>query len=382
MKEEEKAILLLEDGTVFEGQAMGARGKTPGTVVFHTSMVGYQEALTNPANCGLLLTLTFPLIGNYGINDRGWESDKVRAAGLIVREHCAAPSNYLSKGTLDAFLAENGVVGICGIDTRRLTRHIREKGEMKGMIVSEGTLDIDALLPQVRAYIPESAVRSVSRSGSGVSVIGSCDSKEKHDVSARPNIGVLDLGASRSMLDALLANGANLLHCSSDAQAVKALMERDGIDGLVISDGPGNPDADRELIDNVREISGLGLPILGISLGHQILALANGMQVKRLRCGHRGANQPVLSVLTGRTYITSQNHAFAVDEKSVDPAVCEVSFVNANDRTCEGLRYKNGSAFSVQFLPDAQAHTHSTAFVYGEFMQLAGDAKASKKGGM
>jgi len=364
----EKAVLLLEDGTAMEGQALGARGTAIGTVVFNTSMVGYQELLTSPANRGLLLAQTFPLAGNYGINDQGWESGRVQAAGYIVRECCALPSNYQCKGTLEDFLRENGVTGICGIDTRHLTKLIREKGEMRAAVSSDGG-PRDALLARIREYREESGIPAVSRkeavlSGKGESLC---------------NIGVLDLGAPESMLRILLSHGCRvrLLPWDTSAGQIKALAEAGEISGLVLSDGPGSPEAEPSLIGNVRGIFSLGLPLLGVSLGHQVLALAAGMKVKRLPCGHRGANQPVVYLETGRTYITSQNHAYTVE---ADGSLCETVFVNANDKTCEGLRYKGKNASSVQFLPDGEAHTHSTAFVYEQFLASLGGE--NRKGGM
>lgn len=368
MKEVRKAVLLLEDGTVFEGIAMGALGKQIGTVVFNTAMVGYQEALTTPANRGLLLTQTFPLIGNYGINEICWESDRVHATGYIVREICEKPSNYLCKGTLQDFLAEKHVVGISGIDTRHLTKIIREKGEMKGMILSDAPFQLEACLAELRDFIPQTELATSPCSTSTT------------DAEASPNlqVAVLDLGLTNSMRKALTSRNINL-HCYSDVASIQQLAASlsdasrasTKPDGIFLSDGSGNPEDFPQIIEAVRALCHTGIPILGVSLGHQILALANGMTVRRLKHGHRGANQPVASKNDGRTYITTQNHGYVVE--NVDPTVCDLTFTNANDHTCEGLSYRSIPALSVQFLPDGENHTHSTAFLWDEFVQLMKD---------
>lgn len=358
MNQEHRALLLLEDGTVFQGTALGCLGKTMGTAAFNTSMVGYQEALTTPANQGLLLVQTFPLAGNYGINSKGWESDRVCVSGYIVRECCPDPSNYLCEGTLEDFLREHGVVGICGLDTRQLTKHLRENGEQRGMIVSQGDLTVEPLLEELRAFAPP-VPRTDLLAGSAAAIGGE----------ARCRVGAADFGMTNSVCAALTSRGIALTLFGSGSLAQLAEQaEKGAFDGILLSDGPeGEYDGD---LEPIRRLCGLGLPVLGLSLGHQLLARANGLTVSRLKCGHRGANQPVRQLSSGRTYITSQNHGFYVDGASVPAETAEVSFQNANDQTCEGLRYAKFPGRSVQFLPDAEAHTHSTAFVYDEFVAM------------
>ncbi len=348
--QENKAFLLLEDGSVYQGKAMGSQGKAMGIAVFNTAMVGYQELLTNPANRGLLLTQTFPLTGNYGMNRDGWESGRAQAAGFIVREYCTLPSNYKCEGTIDDFLKEQGVVGICDIDTRHLTKTIREKGEMKAVIFSGGELDRETLLAELKGWNPEKPTASAEKEIWGETGIP---------------VAVLDFGMSRSMKEILLNHGMKLtvLPWNADAEEIKALSPA----GIFLSDGPGSPEDYPGAPEKIRELIALNLPMMGVSLGHQLLALANGMKVRRMLCGHRGGNQPVFCSENGRTYITSQNHGWVVDEESADSAMCSVTFRNANDKTIEGLSYRNVPALSVQFLPDGENHNHTTAFLYEEF---------------
>lgn len=355
---DKKAFLLLEDGRLFEGRSMGCEGKAFGRAVFHTSSVGYQEAITNPANAGLLLVQTFPLIGNYGVNDFGDESDRAWINGYVVREICDCPSNYLCKGTLEDYLTEKGVVGICGIDTRCLTRHIRQNGEMKGVICTEGLFDKEALLKEMAAWQPENAVARQGLAG------GEATGGDRADYT----LLVLDMGAPRSFSHTLVERGARVLlrPATVSAGEVKGMQ----VDGIVLSDGPGDPRENPAIIANVRELVSLGLPVLGISLGHQVLALSQGMKVHEMKCGHRGANQPVYRVENGRTYITTQNHAWAVDADSVNDEAAAVSYVNANDKTVEGLRYRGIPAVSVQFIPDSKPGSQSTSYIYDDFFAM------------
>lgn len=354
---ENQAYLLLEDGTVLAGKPMGRTGRTFGTVVFSTSMVGYQEALTDPANDGMLLTQTFPLIGNYGINSAGWESGSVHAAGYIVREYCEFPSNYRCEGAVNDFLKENGVVGICDIDTRHLTKLIRENGEQRGMIVSDGSFDKDACLAELNAWQPGNGVEKSTAVSNTLSAAG---------LPAACKVAVIDFGLTNSLKKALLERGAELaiLPWNATAEQVKAVNP----DGILLSDGPGDPNELADILPNLRDIAALGLPMLAISLGHQLLALANGISVSRMKVGHRGANQPVVNTATGRTYITSQNHGYVALPEDPDAFTCVVSYRNANDRSVEGFSYKTISAESVQFIPDNAKGNASTSYIYDEFL--------------
>lgn len=369
--EEEKAYLLLEDGTLLEGRPFGARGKTSGTVVFNTGMVGYQQLLTDPANHGLLLVQTFPLIGNYGINSDDAESEKVQAAGYIVREHCAAPSNYKCEGTLEELLTSSGTVGICGIDTRHLTRLIRDRGEMRGMIVSEGPTEWDLLLEELQSEKTAGALAGLSPRE------GSAGGQKPAPCAEGCKVGVLDLGGSRSLYRALSENGMDcrVLRFDLPLADLVRLHEKEPFDGFVLTDGPEDFREMEALEETVRGMLGLGVPMLGVALGHQILAAAHDLGLLRMKCGHRGANQPVLSLLTGRTYITSQNHGYVVDRESVRPEIGDITFENANDHTVEGLVYRDGISFGVQFVPDGKPGRQSTVFIYEEFKQMMQDRK-------
>lgn len=361
----EKAVLLLADGTRFEGTAIGKRGEAFGRVAFTTAMVGYQEALTTPANKDILLVQTFPLIGNYGVNNAGTESTET-ASGYIVREICEKPSNYLCNGDLESFLIQKGIVGICGIDTRRLTRHIREKGEMNGVICSGQEVDAAGLAAYT--YAPKAEAPEASAIG----VIGVNAEKSYR-------ILVVNFGLTRSALLGLAGHGMlpeKVCGANSLTETVSGL-DLSAYNGVFLSDGPGDPAAYSAELDGVRALAESGLPIFAVSLGHQLLALAQGMKTIPLKHGHRGANQPVLCLKNGRTYITSQNHGFAVDRDSLPDGVA-VSYENANDKTVEGLSYQNLAAVSVQFLPDSQPGTQSTGYLYSEFAALM---DAHKKGG-
>lgn len=352
------AYLILADGTVFSGRSIGREGKTIGEVVFTTSMVGYQEALTDPANLGSILVQTFPLIGNYGINSFCSESDKVHLNGYIVRELCELPSNFRCEKTLGEFLVEQNVVGICDIDTRRLTKIIREKGVMNAMITTEEITDKDSLLKEIRQFSTDSAVEQVS-------------TREKvvyKSQNPQYELAVLDLGIKKSLVSALVELGCNvtLLPFYTTAREIIDMKP----DGVLVSDGPCDPSDNMEAVAAIKQLIKEGIPMLGISLGHQLMAMAHGASIVKLHYGHRGANQPVVSMENGRTYITTQNHGYVVDKTSLPAADCEVSFINANDKTCEGISYKNSPAFSVQFLPDTKEGMVSTLYIYRKFFDM------------
>lgn len=375
----EQAVLILEDGTRFVGKSHGCDcveddggGKAFGIVAFHTGMVGYQQLLTDPASKGLLLVQTFPLIGNYGINSTDFESDSPQVAGYIAREICDAPSNYKCEGNLESYFKENGVIAITNIDTRQLTRHIRENGEMRGVIATgKAALDQDTLLTEVKQWNEEARPRvNFARLGTAAPVD---DGGEKKPV---VRLAMLNFGAAESQARIPCEMGAALSIYSGNVTAIDIIARNP--DGILISNGGGIPNIN-EFSTEIALIKELlnttDIPILAIGLGHQLLALANGMTVSRMKCGHRGSNQPVYCIENGRTYITSQNHGYTVDAESVKN--CEIAFKNANDNTIEGLRYEN--ALSVQFIPDGIASKQSTAFIYEEFFARMNKA-AEKKG--
>lgn len=351
------AHLILADGTVFSGKSMGVEGKTIGEVVFSTSMVGYQEALTDPANYGILLAQTFPSIGNYGVNHFCNESDKVYLNGYIVREICELPSNFRCENTLGSFLKEKNVVGICDIDTRKLTRLIREKGAMNGMITTE-EYDINTVLGEIKAFSVKDAVASVSNT----------EKKEYKAGKAEYHVGILNLGTKQSLVQTLLDRNCDvtLLPYNTSVNEIEEMK----LNALIISDGAGDPAENKQVIETVKALMNSDIPMFGLGMGHQVIAIANGAKTQKLTYGHRGANQPVLNLENERTYITTQNHGYVVENNSLNKEICEITFVNANDKTCEGISYKNKPVFSVQFLPDAKESMLSTSYVYDKLFDL------------
>lgn len=385
-----KAFLILADGTIFEGQSIGATGSTIGETVFTTGMTGYIETLTDPSYYGQIVTQTFPLVGNYGVIPCDYESKKSWVSGYIVRELCDSPSNFRSQGSLDAFLKAQKIVGIAGIDTRALTKKIRESGVMNGMILSgvECAPKIDeSLLQKISSYKIQDAVQSVQGSSKEGEVSPCASASPAATLSpkgAAPlkspaqgrHIVLWDFGAKANIQRELEKRGCRvtIVPCSASADDILSLNP----DGIMLSNGPGDPAENSSIIREIKKIaepaaqsSGRGpIPIFGICLGHQLLALARGCKTSKLKYGHRGANHPVKDERTGRVYITSQNHGYAVEAASI-PSCAQVSFTNANDQTVEGLRYTDIPAFSVQFHPEACGGPHDTNFLFDEFLSLA-----------
>lgn len=349
-----KAYLILEDGTLFEGRSFGAKGEITGEIVFTTGMTGYLETLTDQSYQGQIVLQTFPLIGNYGVIPSDFESVTVGARAYIVKYPCQDPSNFRSKGNLDTFLKERGIIGLYGIDTRALTKIIRKNGVMNGKICSYPPTEEDC--DEAKAYLIRDAVASVS----------SCTSIKLTDGERR--VVLLDFGAKRGIAEALSARGCEVWLFPYDSAAQDILQIEP--DGIMLSNGPGDPadPANAGIIKTVRTLMQSGIPIFGICLGHQLLALANGYKTHKLKFGHRGANQPVRDIATGNVYITSQNHGYAVIADNS-------SFINVNDGTCEGLDY--GNSFSVQFHPEARGGPLDTAFLFDRFLERM-DSYASK----
>ncbi len=354
----EKAYLMLADGQIFEGRSFGVKGTVIGEVVFTTGLTGYQETLTDPSYYGQIVTQTFPLIGNYGVNHEDNESARSYVSGYIVREWCNAPSNFRMEGDIDDFLKKHNIIGIHNIDTRRLTRIIREAGVMNGVITTEDVYaEKDELLEKVRAYEITGAVKSVTNDQSITYSGASSDYK----------VALFDFGYKRNIRQELVNRGCEVVVVPAEttAETIKAMKP----DGIMLSNGPGNPAENTKIIENIKEIEKLGIPIFGICLGHQLMALANGGRTEKLKYGHRGANQPVIDLESGLTYVTSQNHGYAVVGDSIDPEIGIVSHINANDKTCEGIRYKNINAFTVQFHPEAHGGPLDTAYLFDEFIR-------------
>lgn len=371
----EPAALLLEDGTVFEGHAFGARGETAGEVVFNTAMTGYQEILTDPSYRAQMVTMTYPHIGNYGVNPADVESRAVQPSGFIVRDPCPVPSNWRAEGDLEGWLTEKGVVGISGVDTRALVRRIREKGAMRGAIISgrppraELIARLDREPPMIgRDLVAEVTCEAPYRWTEGLlRLAGEASLRPQPSAPAKPyRVVAYDFGAKFNILRLLVDHGCDVtvVPASTPADEVLAMDP----EGIFLSNGPGDPSAVGYAADAVADLIGKR-PIFGICLGHQISALALGADTFKLKFGHRGANQPVKDVETGRVEITSQNHGFAVDPTKL-PAGAEVSHVNLNDGTVEGLRHRKAELMTVQHHPEASPGPHDADPLFARFVDM------------
>ena len=366
-----KAILLLEDGTVFEGTGFGAEGQRCGEVVFNTSMTGYQEILTDPSYNEQIITMTYPLIGNYGTNKADWESRKIFARGFIVKERCRQPSNWRSSESLDDYLKNNNVIGLEGIDTRKLVRHIRREGAMRGIISSTKT-GKKALMKKLQEY-PGLVGRDIVKDVTAKK--GYCWDKGEYDVLAskqqkvdsKYKVIVFDFGIKQNILRLLCSHGCQVevVPAGTDAQTIL----RKKPNGVFLSNGPGDPAPVECAIEATRKLLGK-VPIFGICMGHQILALALGGCTYKLKFGHRGANHPVKNLKTDKIEITSQNHGFCVDIDSLKDKNVELTHINLNDNTLEGLRCKDYRAFSVQYHPEASPGPHDSKYLFDDFIEL------------
>ena len=348
--------LVLENGAVFRGERFGCTGEVTAEVVFTTGMTGYLETLTDPSYWGQIVVQTFPLIGNYGVIPSDFESGMIGPKAYIVKHWCQEPSNFRSKGDLDTFFQARGVIGLSGIDTRTLTKTIREAGVMNGVITDDPAhVDFTAL----KAYRVQGAVQAAS-------------TRERYAVEPegeiKKRVALLDFGLKRNIFRELQKRGAQVIVCpqNTTAQELQELQ----LDGIMLSNGPGDPADNLEIIENLKEICKLNIPIFGICLGHQLLALAHGFKTEKLKYGHRGANQPVKNLETGRVFITSQNHGYAVQSESIDGKTARELFVNVNDGTCEGVRYLDCKAFTSQFHPEACAGPLDTAGLFDEFFAM------------
>lgn len=343
-----KVYLTLENGRQFTGYAFGAQKEVVGELVFTTGMTGYIETLTDPSYYGQIVTQTFPLIGNYGMIEADTESKKPWVTAYIVREKCDEPSNFRCGGTIDDYLKKQGIPGIYGIDTRELTKIVREAGVMNAAITKKPLKDLD----EVRAYTIKDAVKSVT-----------CDEIEYLGDPNGIKVAVWDLGAKRNIMRELAKRGCYCMKVPSyyTAEQILALEPQ----GLMLTNGPGDPSENTEVIANIKKLAGK-LPIFGICLGHQLFALAMGGRTKKMKYGHRGSNQPVKNLDTGRVYISSQNHGYEVISSSVEGG--KLSFVNANDGTCEGFEYPELNAYTVQFHPEACGGPMDASFLFDKFI--------------
>ncbi len=354
------AYLLLNNGAVFEGERIGAAGDSVGELVFTTGMTGYLETLTDPSYAGQIIVQTFPLIGNYGVIEEDFEGEPA-AAGYVVREICGKPSNFRSGYALDEFLKRKNIPGICGVDTRELTRILRDEGVMNAAICD--------VLPSEASFIGKYRVENAVGRVSGKKAETYLPEGE-----VKYSVALIDYGAKKNIVRSLLRRGCKVTVVPYDTPA-EAILERDP-DGIMLSNGPGDPAENVYCIEQIKKLIGRK-PVFGICLGHQLAALAMGGRTVKLKFGHRGANQPVKELGTDRTYITSQNHGYAVVTESLGDTA-RLSFVNMNDGSCEGLEYKDKDCFTVQFHPEACAGPNDTAFLFDRFISMMGGKKLAE----
>ena len=349
-----KAFLILEDGHVFTGVSIGAQREVISEIVFNTSMTGYLEVLTDPSYAGQAVTMTYPLIGNYGICYEDMESERPWPDGYIVRELSRIPSNFRSQDMIQNFLEKYEIPGIAGIDTRALTKILRESGTMNGMITTKEYESLDEVLPRLKAYTTGKVVEKVT-----------CREKKVLENDGL-KVALLDLGAKRNIARSLHERDCQVTVYPAGTKAEEIIAAKP--DGIMLSNGPGDPKECTSIIEEIRKLYETDIPIFAICLGHQLMALATGADTYKLKYGHRGGNHPVRDLETGKVYISSQNHGYAVDTKSLDPAVAVPAFENVNDGTNEGLRYTGKNIFTVQFHPEACPGPQDSSYLFDRFI--------------
>lgn len=389
-----KAFLILEDGTVFEGTHIGADKDVISEIVFNTSMTGYVEVLTDPSYAGQAVCMTYPLIGNSGVCRADFESEKLWPEGLIVRELSRIPSNFRSECSIQELLSEYEIPGIAGVDTRALTRLLREKGNMHGMITTDENYNIDEVLQKLKEYQAVQSLETVTCAEkytvtgsrtlddngtfSGKVMFNKADYeagvKEAAPTMVRSltgeglQVAVLDLGVKKSLVNSLIQRGCDVTVYPASTTAEEILNAAPN--GILISNGPGNPKEYTAVLNEVKKLFGSDIAIFGVGLGHQLIALAAGADTYKLKCGHGGANYPVKDVENGKVYITSQNHTYAVDTASLDADVAVQALVNVNDGTNEGIKYIGKNIFTVQYYPTESLIRKGTGCMYDKFVQM------------
>ena len=355
-----KAFLILEDGTVFEGIHIGADKEIISEIVFNTSMAGYTEVLTDPSYAGQAVCMTYPLIGNYGVCREDMESGRAWPDGFIVRELSRTASNFRKDITIQEFLSEQGIPGIAGIDTRALTKILRKKGTMNGMITSDTSYNLNTILSKLKAYSTGKVVEKVTCS-------------QKHIIKASgkeigKRVALLDFGSKDNIARSLSARGCDVTIYPALTKAEEILKDKP--DGIMLSNGPGDPKECQSIISEIRKLYETDIPIFAICLGHQLMALAVGADTFKMKYGHRGGNHPVKDLETGRVYISSQNHGYVVDTDKLDPKVAVPAFVNVNDGTNEGLSYVGKKIFTVQYHPEACPGPQDSGYLFDRFIKM------------
>ena len=358
--EQMKAFLILEDGTVFTGTSIGSTRDMISEIVFNTSMTGYLEVLTDPSYAGQEVVMTYPLIGNYGITP-DMESLKAWPDGYIVRELSRMPSNFRCEGTIQDFLKKYDIPGIAGVDTRALTKILREKGTMNGMITTNENYDLDEVISKLKNYKVEGVVSKVT-----------CAEKYVLEGTGK-KVALLDLGAKKNIAKSLNDRGCEVTVYPADTTADEIIASNP--DGIMLSNGPGDPAECTSIIKEIKKLYETDIPIFAICLGHQLMALATGGTTYKLKYGHRGGNHPVKDLQTGRVYISSQNHGYVVDEDKIDPNVAVPAFKNVNDGTNEGLAYVGKNIFTVQFHPEACPGPQDSGYLFDRFLEMMGGEK-------
>ena len=354
-----KAYLILEDGSVYEGENVGACREAVSEIVFNTSMTGYLEVMTDPSYAGQAVVMTYPLIGNYGICYEDMESDRPWIDGLIVRELSEVASNFRNEDSIQNFLIKNNIPCICGIDTRDLTKRLREHGTMNGFITVDGSFVVEKILQRIKEYSVKGVVK---RTGTKETYIFPGKGKR---------VVLIDFGAKKNIARQLQKRGCEVIVVPCDIKAKEILELKP--DGIMLSNGPGDPKENVDIIKEIKKLYDTDIPIFAICLGHQLMALATGADTYKLRYGHRGGNHPVKDLETGRTYISSQNHGYAVDESTLDKNICVPAFVNVNDGTNEGLRYINKKIFTVQYHPEACPGPRDSSYLFDKFIKMMED---------